>query len=120
MNNFPTFRVRERCTIRDMLHAFDIEINQRPDGSSVLAVTGELDLASAPLFRERVGEALGTGARDLVVDLTDVDFVDSSGLGAILWARHRAHAVGGDLHVDNCCPPVERAFTLAGLTQLLH
>ncbi len=103
-----------------MLHAFDIEIRKQDDGAAVLAVNGELDLASAALFRERVGEALGTGARDLVVDLKEVDFVDSSGLGAILWAQHRAQAIGGDLHVNNCCPPVERAITLAGLKQLLH
>jgi anti-sigma B factor antagonist len=120
VNNFPTFRVRERCNIPNMLHAFDIEISQQPDGTSVLAVNGELDLASAALFRERVGEALGTGARDLVIDLTDVEFIDSSGLGALLWAQHRAQAVGGDLHAVHCCPPVERAFALAGLTQLLH
>ncbi len=69
-------------------------------------------LAASAAARDRPGPRL--------IDLADSDFVDSSGLGAILWARHRAQAVGGDLHVDNCCPPVERAFTLAGLTELLH
>ncbi len=104
----------------DMLHAFDIEITEQADGTSVLAVSGELDLASAALFREKVGEVMGTGVRHLVVDLSGVDFVDSSGLGAMLWAERRLEAVGGDLQAVNCRPPVERVIALAGLSELLH
>jgi anti-sigma B factor antagonist len=103
-----------------MLRSFDTTTSTAADGSSVLAVHGELDLASAPQFREAIGALMGTGARHLVVDLSDSDFVDSAGLGALLWAGHRLRAVGGRLTTTGCTPPVERAVRLAGLDELLH
>ena len=103
-----------------MLHSFDIGIDRRADGEAVLAVAGELDLASAAHFRQAVGAAMGTGVRHLTVDLADVDFIDSAGLAAILWADHRLQAVGGDLTAVRCCPAVDRAFALAGLGELVH
>jgi anti-sigma B factor antagonist len=89
-----------------MLHSFETHLKNGPDGSTVLAVVGELDLASAPHFREAVGEAMGTGARKVVVDLSGSDFIDSSGIGALMWAEHRLQAVGGDLRTTGCTPPV--------------
>ncbi len=103
-----------------MLHHFETQLTDGPDGTFVLAVTGELDLASAAHFREAVGEAMGTGARNVVVDLSGSDFIDSSGIGALMWAEHRLQAVGGELTTKGCQPPVERAFKLAGLSQLIH
>ena len=103
-----------------MVHPFETRISDGPDGTAVLSVIGELDLASAPHFREAVGAVMGTGARSVVVDLSGSDFIDSSGIGALMWAEHRLQAVGGDLTTKGCQPPVERAFKLAGLSQLIH
>ncbi len=103
-----------------MLHSFETHLTDGPDGSTVLAVVGELDLASAAHFREAVGAAMGTGARKVVVDLSGSDFIDSSGIGALMWAEHRLQAVGGELRTTGCTPPVARAFAIAGLTQMIH
>lgn len=103
-----------------MFHAFDLTVTARPDGESVLAVAGELDVATAPQFRRAVGELMGQGTRHLVLDLGETGFVDSCGLGAVLWAGHRLEAVGGELEMVNCVPRVRRAFVLAGLDGLLH
>lgn len=103
-----------------MLHSFATRTSTRPDGTSVLAVLGELDLASAPHFRQAVAEIMGTGARSVIVDLSGSDFVDSQGIGAVLWAEHRLRAVGGTLRTTGCTPPVRRAFTLAGLGEMVR
>ena len=58
-------------------------------GGLMLAVSGELDLATAPDLRERLGAAVGSGTTRIVVDLRDVTFMDSVGLAAILHARSR-------------------------------
>ena len=63
-------------------------------GGLVLAVSGELDLATAPDLRERLGTAIDCGMTRIVVDLQDVTFMDSIGLAAILHARSRLRAVG--------------------------
>jgi anti-sigma B factor antagonist len=60
----------------------------------VLAVAGELDLATAPELRERLGAALDAGASAVVVDLRAVTFMDSIGLAAVLQARKRLPAGG--------------------------
>lgn len=103
-----------------MLHTFDTQIRTAPDGSAVLAVKGELDLASAARFREAVGALMAAGTRTVVVDLSGSDFVDSSGIGAVLWAEHRLRATGGDLITTGSTPPVTRAFELAGLASMVH
>jgi anti-sigma B factor antagonist len=60
----------------------------------VLAVSGELDLATAPELREHLGAALDTGMTRIVVDLREVTFMDSIGLAAVLHARRRLRAGG--------------------------
>jgi anti-sigma B factor antagonist len=68
------------------------------DGCS-LSVAGELDLATASQFRTEFGELLASGCRHVVVDLSATTFLDSSGLGALVWAAHRMRAAGGTFSV---------------------
>ena len=100
--------------------SFAIAVERRAGGAAVLSVAGELDLATAGQLRRTVGDLMGMGTRQVTVDLAEVGFIDSTGLGAILWAEHRLQAVGGDLAAVHCCPPVQRAFGLAGLGRLVH
>ena len=53
-------------------------------GVHVVAIQGELDISTAPRVREPLSEAAGDAARPLVVDLTECEFVDSTGLAALL------------------------------------
>ena len=57
-------------------------------------VSGELDMATAPELRERLGAALDSGITRIVIDLREVTFVDSVGLAAVLHARSRLLAGG--------------------------
>jgi anti-sigma B factor antagonist len=72
--------------------AFAIEAS--PAGRTVvLAVSGDVDIASAPALRERLAGAIGAYA-GVVVDLDQVPFLDSTGLGVLVAAHNRAHSAG--------------------------
>jgi anti-sigma B factor antagonist len=83
---------------------------------SVLAVSGELDLATAPSLRERVREMTPGGPLKVALDLTGVGFVDSSGLGAIVACLKHVRELGGDLVlVAPAASPVAKLLSLTGL-----
>src|SRR3712207_1483092 len=102
-----------------MSQAFQLQAEHDDRGVEVLAVFGELDVASAPHFRRGVGALLGSGARRLVVDLRETDFIDSSGIGALVWALLRLEAAGGELSCAGANGMVERAIRLSGLLDQL-
>ena len=84
---------------------------------TVLSVTGEVDLVSAPLLSEAIDEALSGGAVELWIDLTRLDFMDSSGLHVVHDTRHRADTLNRRLVVICPAGPVRRLLDIAGLDQ---
>ena len=85
------------------------------EGVAVVRLTGRLDLLSAANVRKRLGEAVAEGRRHLVVDLGEVTFIDSSGLGALIGALKSARQAGGDLRIAR---PGEQARVVLELTTL--
>jgi anti-sigma B factor antagonist len=92
---------------------FDIESSQR-EGVRFVAVSGELDVATAPLLVERLTEAEAGAERLIVLDLTDVVFMDSTGLHVILQAHRRSQQNGNRLRLTKGSDQVQRLFDLAG------
>jgi anti-sigma B factor antagonist len=80
----------------------------------VVALTGELDLYNTPVVREALRGAAGRGPRRLVVDLSDVTFVDSTALGAFVEARS-ALADGNAFVLAAPGLEVRRALEVSGL-----
>jgi anti-anti-sigma factor len=81
-----------------------------------LVLSGEIDFSVAPSLRE-VGPELATSVAPgrLVVDLDDVTFIDSSGLGALVALRNCANRCGATLVLARPSPTVLRFFELAGV-----
>jgi anti-sigma B factor antagonist len=104
---------------RVMMRPFEIRHQGRFGEASVLAVAGELDVATGLQVKRSVAELLGTGARAVVIDLRETEFVDSTGMGALLWAARRLRAAGGELRIVNVEPVVARTFELAHLDELI-
>jgi anti-sigma B factor antagonist len=94
----------------------ELVIEDRTMGTwTVLAVAGELDLATAPGLRERVRE-MPDEALQVALDLTGVGFVDSSGLGAIIACLKHVRERGGELVlVAPDASPVAKLLSLTGL-----
>jgi anti-sigma B factor antagonist len=88
------------------------------DGAAWLFLSGELDLATAPLIDESLAAA--QHARDaVVVDLRDLDFMDVSGLTIFLAAAKRAGESGGRFSIVNSRPSVRRVFEATCTTFML-
>jgi anti-sigma B factor antagonist len=99
----------------------DIDLTVRSSvvgGWTVLSVEGEVDLYTAPAVREAAIEAMEAGADHLLLDLTEVPFMDSSGLGVIVACLKRLRESGGDLAVVS--PPSSPPTKLLSLTGLDH
>jgi anti-anti-sigma factor len=84
-----------------------------------LAVRGEIDLATAPELAAALGELLQEGHRNVALDLSDVEFLDSSGLHVLSKARARLLEAGGSLALSAVSDPVRRAVEISGLDGLL-
>jgi anti-sigma B factor antagonist len=85
----------------------------------VIAVSGELDLAVASSFRAELTEAIESGAEEIVIDLKDLQFIDSTGLGALVNAHQDAASAGCTLGLINPGPQVTRLLELTGLADRL-
>jgi anti-anti-sigma factor len=71
-----------------------------PDREHVRVVAaGEIDLSSVELLRDELEALFAVGWRDVIVDLREVSFMDTSGVHALIVARRRAHDLGGDIAV---------------------
>lgn len=93
---------------------FAISQRQVDPQTSVLSVEGELDLASAPKLKWALADALGSGTTRLVVDLSQVSFIDSTALG-VLVGVHRNLAAGTRMGIACSHPDVLNIFELTGL-----
>lgn len=88
------------------------------NGCAVLAVSGEIDLASAPMLEGRI-QALDAGG-PIVVDLSGVTFIDSTGLRVLISANEAANGAGGSLHLVAIDGPVTKLFSITGVEEWLN
>jgi anti-sigma B factor antagonist len=81
----------------------------------VVAPVGEVDVAAAPALGRMLGDAVREGHVDLVVDLSGVTFMDSSGLSVLLNASRRTIRAGGRLRLASPNADIQRVMTLTRL-----
>ncbi len=87
-----------------------------PDGLVVATLYGELDLDRADEVRDSLAQMAGEpGVRYLRVEVSELDFIDSYGLGALVSARNSAAAKGVTLSLAEPSPPVRKALEVTGL-----
>jgi anti-sigma B factor antagonist len=86
----------------------------------VLGLHGELDLLGAPLLTEEIENAESHRREILVLDLQDLQFIDSAGLRVILAAHQSARQHGQELALTPGSEQVQRLFTIAGVSEHLR
>jgi anti-sigma B factor antagonist len=91
---------------------------ERSDGIVRITPSGELDLATAPILERELDAARSDDAAMIVVDLTKLDFIDSTGLGLLLRINDVC-AEADRLRIVNGSPAVVRLFDIAGVRDLL-
>ena len=83
---------------------------------AVVQVVGDLDIESAPALRAEIDRLIDNDQQDVLADLTDVTFIDSTGISALIGTHKRLSSCGGgmDLVMDNA--KLLKIFRIAGLT----
>jgi anti-sigma B factor antagonist len=85
----------------------------------VITVSGEVDLATSPELDTAIIDAIESGAASVVIDLTDVSFMDSSGLGVIVRGLKRCREADKDLDLVITNERVLKVFGITGLDQVI-
>ena len=97
-----------------------LSLETREEGEQVrIALEGELDLSSALTFDEEIRRAEGRKPKTLVIDLSRLKFLDSTGLRLIMSAQARAKTRGHRLKIVEGTYAVQRIFRLAGVNRRL-
>jgi anti-sigma B factor antagonist len=84
-------------------------------GTLVFKLRGSLDLATAPTVRAALTDATEKGSHHLIVDLTQLEFLDSTGLGVLIGAHRRAVERGGSFRLIVSDGPIARLLNITGL-----
>ncbi len=98
----------------------DVTVEPKSDGVAVVRLVGRLDLASSEAVKQQLVQAVGSGHRRLVVDLDGVDFLDSSGLGALIGGLKVARVARGNLRIARPNDQVRLVLELTTLDRVLH
>jgi anti-anti-sigma factor len=97
-----------------------MEINEeRKTDMVILGLTGKLDATTAKTFEDKILAEIDSGDRRFVIDLSQLDYVSSSGLRIFLLAAKRLHSAGGKIVLCSLKEHVRQVFDLAGFSSLL-
>ncbi len=103
------------------VEVFDVDVVQL-DGNAAVVLRGELDVATAPRLERSATEVIAQlpPKADLVLDLSQLEFIDASGLAVIARLDDELGRRGGGVRVESACPLTCRMFELTGLGSLLR
>ena len=97
-----------------------VSVSRFGEDSFVVAVGGELDMHTVKPLREKLGDVVGRGGRNVLVDLTGVSFLESTTLGLLLDTARELRSAGGQLVLIADDAHVKRAIDLTGLDRVLN
>jgi anti-sigma B factor antagonist len=90
------------------------------DQQAVVRVTGEIDMETSPAFKARLLELAQDGVQRITVDMSETEFIDSTGLHALVVAVKELRTHGGDLVVRSPSKSAARLLELTGLDTLVQ
>ncbi len=102
-----------------MSEALDTTVRYTDKHTAVIVVTGDVDLHTSSVLRAEALTAMTRGARHLVLDMAEVDFVDSTGLTTLIVLLHATEKAGGSVRVARVPERLERMVTMTGIAELL-
>src|SRR5579859_5904651 len=97
---------------------FRVEVRTE-NGAPLLSVQGELDLASSPVLEEELARVTSERPSLVIIDLRELDFMDSTGLSVLIRAHQRAEEAGYRLGIVNGSRQIRRLLTLTGVADRL-
>ena len=93
---------------------------KKKDATAEVWLSGELDHHSAPAVKRRLDDIISSGATKIILDLSGLRFMDSSGIGVLLGRYQRVKTAGGSIGVRNASKQVDKVFRIAGLYKIIE
>ena len=97
---------------------FDVQTEKVDEATYVIALAGEVDLYTAPEFKQQLLDVIAKGARDVVVDFTNTTFIDSTTLGVLVGGVKRLRAQDGRLSLVCSDRNITKIFEITGLDRV--
>ena len=97
---------------------FDIKTEHLGDNSYVIALAGEVDLYTAPEFKQQLLDVIAQGAKNVVVDFSDTTFIDSTTLGVLVGGVKRLRTNDGQLSLVCSDRNITKIFEITGLDRV--
>jgi anti-sigma B factor antagonist len=94
---------------------FELLEEQLDPDTRVISVTGEIHVTTAPEFSQRLNDAIAAGTKGVVIDMSGVEFIDSTGLSVLLNGLRRVTRADGQLSLVVSNPTVLRLFEITRL-----
>lgn len=88
------------------------------DGRTLVAVGGEIDVYTAPRLRDKITELVNAGHRSLIIDMENVDFLDSTGLGVLVGGLKKVRAQDGTMSLICSQDRLLKIFNITGLAKV--
>ncbi len=97
---------------------FDIKTEPLSDRAYAISLAGEVDLYTAPEFKQQLLDVIGQGAKDVVVDFSETTFIDSTTLGVLVGGVKRLRANDGQLSLVCSDRNITKIFEITGLDRV--
>jgi anti-sigma B factor antagonist len=99
---------------------FDFALTQEraENGVAIISVAGEVDIFTAPELKTALSATIDGGAREIVIDLSETRFMDSTALGVLIGAVKKLRPVNGHLAIVNTEPSTTKTFAITGLDRI--
>jgi len=97
---------------------FKISDEEIDDQTHVISLGGEIDLYTAPEFKERMVDLIEAGKKNIVVDLSEATFIDSTTLGVLVGGVKRLRPSGGGLALVCTDQNISKIFEITGLDRV--
>jgi anti-sigma B factor antagonist len=97
---------------------FDIQTEQLSPEAYVISLSGEVDLYTAPEFKQQLLEVIGQGGKEVVVDFTSTTFIDSTTLGVLVGGVKRLRTNEGRLSLVCSDRNITKIFEITGLDKV--
>ena len=97
---------------------FDIKTEQLSDSAYVISLAGEVDLYTAPEFKQQLLDVIGRGGKDVIVDFSNTTFIDSTTLGVLVGGVKRLRTNDGQLSLVCSDRNITKIFEITGLDRV--
>ncbi len=97
---------------------FEMSIDNNGSGKCIIVVAGEIDISSAPDFKEKLYSGIGDVPADVILDFTNLEYIDSMGLGILVGALKRIKQHNHNIVIKNARSTVKKLFRITGLDKV--